>query len=224
MPFAVVPPDEAKFSVNRRNGSVTRIAIIHYSSTGKNYRVARAVEAGALKAGAQKRLRKVRELAPPEAIDRNPAWRAHPKATADVPEATLDDLEWADGYVFGTPTRFGGPAAQLKQFLDTAGGLWAKGTLADKPAAAFTSASNDHGGQESTLLALYNVMYHWGAIIVPAGYTDPRFATAGGNPYGVSFTDPRKGELSEGVLSAASALGERLTRFASALRALRGLE
>ncbi|MDB5448790.1 MAG: Trp repressor binding protein, partial [Phenylobacterium sp.] len=151
----------------------------------------------------------------------NPKWRAHADFVRDVPEASLDDLEWADGYVFGSPTRFGGPAAQLKQFLDTTGGLWARGVLADKPAAAFTSASNEHGGQESTLLALYNVLYHWGALIVPMGYTSPLVSAAGGNPYGVSFTDPRDAPMGAAQLEAARYLGRRVTRFARVIAANR---
>jgi NAD(P)H dehydrogenase (quinone) len=103
-----------------------------------------------------------------------------------VPLASLDDLRWADGYAFGTPTRFGNVASQLKQFLDTATPVWLEGALADKPMTAFTSAINRHGGNESTLLALYNTAHHWGAIAVPPGYTDHAFTAAGGNPYGVS--------------------------------------
>jgi NAD(P)H dehydrogenase (quinone) len=90
----------------------------------------------------------VRELASAETIAAKPAWQEHLEATRDVPEATPEDMEWADGYVFGTPTRFGLPAAQLKQFIDTTGPLWAGGKLHDKAAAAFTGAGNPHGGQE----------------------------------------------------------------------------
>ena len=92
--------------------------------------------------------------------------------------------------IFGTPARFGNPAAQLKSFIDTAGPLWQQGTLADKVFSAFTSASTAHGGQESTLLALGNVFYHWGGIIVPPGYTDP-IQYQSGNPYGTSHTSGR---------------------------------
>jgi NAD(P)H dehydrogenase (quinone) len=163
-----------------------RIAVIYYSSTGNVHELAVALAAGAEEAGAQVRLRRVAELAPPEAIDRNPEWRAHADATADLPVATLDDLAWADGFAFGTPTRFGNVASQLKQFIDTTGSLWAQGQLADKPSTAFTSAANAHGGNESTLLALYNTMYHWGTVIVPPGYTDDVVDAAGGNPYGTA--------------------------------------
>jgi len=156
----------------------------------------------------------VRELAGPEAIAAKPAWQAHLDATRNVPEATPADIEWCDGYVFGSPTRFGLPAAQLKQFIDTLGPLWAQGKLQDKAAGAFTGAGNLHGGQESTLLALHNMFYHWGSIIVPVGYTDLSVKAAGGNPYGTSFNDGRGEPLPELVLAAACHQGARIARFA----------
>lgn len=201
---------------------MTKVVIIYYSSTGYTHRIAEAVAEGARSAGAEVRLRKVRELAPPEAIAARAEWKAHVDATRNVEEATLDDLVWADGMVFGSPTRFGLPAAQLKQFLDTTGSLWAQGKLQDKPVGAFTGAGNVHGGQETTLVALNNVFYHWGSIIVPTGYTDKRVAAAGGNPYGVSFTGgPGKGDLPPEKLAVARFQGERITRFATVLAAAR---
>src|SRR5689334_22326212 len=104
---------------------MTRIAVIYYSATGNVHALAESVAKGARQAGAEVRLRRVRELAPDHAIDANPAWRAHHDVTKHQVEfATLDDLEWADGYAFGTPTRYGNVSAQLKQFLDERGGLW----------------------------------------------------------------------------------------------------
>jgi NAD(P)H dehydrogenase (quinone) len=200
---------------------MANVTIVYYSSTGHTWQIARAVEQGARAAGAETRLRKVRELAGVEAIATKPAWKEHLEATRDVPEATLDDLDWADGFVFGTPTRFGLPTAQLKQFIDTLGPLWAQGKLQDKAAAAFTGAGNVHGGQEATLLALHNVFYHWGSIIVPVGYTDKLLYAAGGNPYGVSFTDGRGKGLPEEKLAAARFQGQRVSRFASLLAAAR---
>ncbi len=87
--------------------------------------------------------------------------------------------------LFGTPTRFGTPASQLKAFIDTTGPLWEQGKLADKVYTALTASATRHGGQEATLLALSNVFYHWGGIIVPPGYTDP-IQFQSGNPYGTS--------------------------------------
>lgn len=194
---------------------MTRVAIIYYSSTGNVHRLAEAVEEGAGGAGAEVRLRRVEELAPEEAIARNPDWAAHRDATRHVETATLDDLEWADAFVFGTPTRFGNVSSQLKQFMDSAGPLWAEGRLAGKIASGFTSSQNPHGGQESTLLALYATMYHWGAIVVAPGYTDPRVFASGGNPYGASSTQaPGAAEL-----DGARHLGERVASVAARLAA-----
>ena len=201
---------------------MTKIAVIYYSSTGNAFKIAQSIDAGAQSAGAEVRLRKVRELAPDEAIASNKGWAQHRVATQHVAEAELADLEWADGFAFGTPTRFGAMSAQLKQFLDTSGGLWMKGLLADKAATAFVGASYPHGGQETTLMTIYNMMYHWGAIIVPPGYTDPVVGKAGGNPYGTSYTDPRGGELPAEVLAAAHYQGVRLARYAAVLAANRG--
>jgi NAD(P)H dehydrogenase (quinone) len=196
---------------------MANVTIVCYSSTGNTWAIAQAVEEGAREAGAQTRLRKVRELAAPEAIAGKPAWGAHLEAIKDVPEAMLDDLDWADGFVFGTPTRFGLPSAQLKQFMDTLGPLWAQSKLQDKAAAAFTGAGNAHGGQEATLLALHNAFYHWGSIIVPMGYTDKLLYAAGGNPYGVSFSDPRGQPMPPEKLAAARYQGARVARFAALL-------
>ncbi len=199
---------------------MANVTIVYYSSTGNTYSIAQAIEAGAQEGGAQTRLRKVHELAGPEAIASKPAWGAHLEATKDVPEATLADLEWADGYVFGSPTRFGLPAAQLKQFIDTVGPLWATGKLQDKAAAAFTGAGNTHGGQETTLLAIHNMFYHWGSVIVPPGYTDASVKAAGGNPYGTSFN--AGATVSPEALAAARYQGRRVAKFAAMLAAARG--
>jgi NAD(P)H dehydrogenase (quinone) len=161
------------------------VAVIYYSATGSVYRLALAAAEAGDKAGGEVRLRKVRELAPDEAIMSNEGWSAHVAETQNVPEATLDDVGWADVVLFGSPTRFGLPAAQLKQFLDTLGPLWAQGKLANKIYSAFTSAGTAHGGQESTILAMANTFYHFGGIIVPPGYVDAvQFQS--GNPYGTS--------------------------------------
>ncbi|MER7000399.1 NAD(P)H:quinone oxidoreductase [Streptomyces sp. NPDC000410] len=196
----------------------SKVAVIYYSSTGNVHHLAKAVAEGAEKAGAEVRLRRVPELAPDAAIDANPAWREHVEATKDVEIATLDDLAWADAYALGSPTRFGNIAAQLKQFLDTTGGLWQQGTMADKPATGFTSAHNAHGGNESTLLALYNTLHHWGSIIVSPGFTSPVVYGAGGNPYGTSHAGGT-GAPTDETLEAARYQGERLATITARLRA-----
>jgi NAD(P)H dehydrogenase (quinone) len=192
------------------------ISVIYYSATGNVHALASALAEGAREAGAEVRLRRVHELAPAEAIDSNPAWRAHANEVADLEEATHDDLRWADAYAFGTPTRYGNVSSQLKQFIDTTAPLWAAGELADKPVTGFTSAINQHGGNESTLLALYNIMYHWGAIVVPPGYTDRAFTEAGGNPYGTSHHSA-SGPPTEAARTAARRQGQRLVRVAHLL-------
>lgn len=193
------------------------VAIIYYSATGTVHALAQAAADGAEKAGAQVRLRKVAELAPPEAINAHPAWAKHRQATADIPEASLDDLAWADAVLFGTPTRFGTPASQLKQFIDTTGPLWRQGGLANKVYSAFTSSGTAHGGQESTILALGNVFYHWGGIIVPPGYTDP-IQQRSGNPYGTSHR-AADGPPTEVALEAARYQARRAVDITAALKA-----
>jgi NAD(P)H dehydrogenase (quinone) len=191
-----------------------KVAVIYYSATGTVHALAQAVTEGAASAGAGVRLRRVAELAPDSAIDQNPLWRRHADAATSIVQASVEDLAWADAFAFGTPTRFGAPAAQLKQFIDQAGGLWQEGGLADKPVTAFTSAFNRHGGSEATILSLSNVFYHWGALIVPPGYTDPVVYAAGGNPYGASATGPQTGDGPDATaLEAARYQGRRLAQI-----------
>jgi len=163
----------------------TKLAIIYYSATGTIDTMARRLAATAEAEGAEVRLRHVAEIAPREAIESNDAWKAHVEAVAGEPEATADDIVWADAVLFGTPTRFGNVASQLKQFLDTLSGPWSQGQLADKAYAGFTSSQTAHGGQETTLLALYNSVHHFGGVVVSPGYTDG-LKFVDGNPYGVS--------------------------------------
>lgn len=205
-------------AVAGKGGSMAKIVVIYYSATGNVHALADAVQQGAREAGAETRLRRVPELAPDTAIDQNPAWRAHVDATKEmVQEAALEDLEWADAYAFGSPTRYGNMSAQLKQFMDQTGGLWAQGKLA-KPATSFTSTMNMHGGQESTILSLNNVMYHWGCIIVPPGYTDQTVFAAGGNPYGTSWASGQQGDRpNEAALAAARYQGRRLAEITAKL-------
>lgn len=168
--------------------SNVKIAVIYYSATGTNYQMALEADQAARGLGAEVRLRRVAELAPKEAIQSQEAWKAHVEATQHIAVATLDDLDWADGYIFSTPTRFGNVSSQMKQFFDTAGPLWGQGKLANKTVTAMSSAGNPHGGQEATILSIYTTMYHWGAIVVAPGYTDQAIYGAGGNPYGTSAT------------------------------------
>lgn len=166
-----------------------KLAIVYYSSTGTNYQLAQWAEKAAKQNGVKEvKVLKVKETAPQEAISENKDWQAHIEATKNVPEVSLDDLEWADAIIFSAPTRYGDLPSQLSAFIDTTGGLWFTGKLANKVVSGMTSAQNIHGGQETTLLSLYKTMYHWGAIVVTPSYTDESIFGAGGNPYGVSVS------------------------------------
>lgn len=192
-----------------------KLAIVYYTMSGSNDQLARWAKEAGIEAGAQVRMVKVPELALQEVIEANPAWKATVEATKEVPIASLEDLEWADAIIFSTPTRFGVMAAQMKQFLDTTGGLWAEGKTVNKVVSAMSSAMNPHGGQEATILSLYTMMYHWGAIVVAPGYTDPVIYGAGGNPYGTSVSVNQDGQMVEDVEAAVKHQTRRTLDIAS---------
>ena len=199
--------------------NTVKVAVIYYSATGSVHAMAERAAAAAEKTGAEVRLRRVTELAPAEAIASNPAWAAHAVATEGIEIATGDDIDWADVVLFGSPTRYGNIAAQLKQYLDTLGGLWSQGKLANKVYAGFTASGTKHGGQETTLLALYNSIYHFGGFIVPPGYTDPAVKFNDGNPYGVSFVSGQGDiPLGDEEFAALDHLAERTVWAAAAFK------
>ncbi len=197
-----------------------KLSVIYYSSTGNVDAMARRTAQAAEKAGAEVRLRHVEELAPAEAIDSQPAWREHVDEISDEPRATAEDVTWADGVIFGTPTRYGNVSAQLKQFIDSLGPQWQAGELADKAYAGFTSSATAHGGQESTLLSLYNVIYHWGGVVTAPGYTDG-LKFVDGNPYGVGHVSGGAGDIPLGdtETDALDHMAERVVSIAGKLAA-----
>jgi NAD(P)H dehydrogenase (quinone) len=195
-----------------------KISVIYYSSTGTIAEIAAHIAKVAESEGAEVRLRRAAELAPDAAIDSNPAWRENVDATRHIPEVTADDVVWADGVIFGTPTRYGNVATQLKQFIDTLGGQWQQGLLADKAYSGFVSSATKHGGQESTLLALYNTIHHFGGLIVSPGYTQSsKFVD--GNPYGTSHVDAQ-GQLpvDDDTRTPAEVQARRVVKVAKALQ------
>jgi NAD(P)H dehydrogenase (quinone) len=165
-----------------------KLTVVYYSTYGTNHQMAAVAAEAAREAGAEVRLRRVRETAPADVVKAQEAWSAQAERSADVPEASPEDLVWADAYFFSSPTRYGGAASQMRAFIDTLGPIWQEGKLADKMVTAMTSAQNTHGGQETTLQTLYYTFMHWGAIVVTPGYTDKSVFASGGNPYGVSVT------------------------------------
>ncbi len=187
-----------------------KIAVIYYSTYGTNHAIAEAASSAAEEPRAEVRLRKVRETAPAEVVNGQDAWKAQAEKTAHVEEARPEDMEWADGYFFSGPTRFGVVASQMRAFIDTLGPLWLKGALSNKTFTATSSAQNPHGGQEATILSLYTTAMHWGAILVPPGYTDQSIYDAGGNPYGYSA---RAGGFDEQGKAAVAHQARRLVEF-----------
>ncbi|MEJ7708013.1 MAG: NAD(P)H:quinone oxidoreductase [Nocardioidaceae bacterium] len=198
---------------------MARITVVYYSATGNVHGLAEALAEGAESVGAEVRLRRVQETAPDAAIASNDAWQSYVTEVAPTVEVvSLEDLQWADGFGFGAPTRFGNPAGQLRNFLDTTGGLWHQGVLDGKAVTSFTSASTYHGGLESTILALNNTFYHWGAVIVPVGYADAELGDSG-TPYGASIVGNGDLESVKRGHQAARVQGARLAKVAAKLAA-----
>ncbi|MEU6402551.1 NAD(P)H:quinone oxidoreductase [Streptomyces sp. NPDC046985] len=197
--------------------TAVRVAVVYYSATGHVADIAREIADSSEKAGAEVRLRRVAELAPQDVVASQPAWAAHAAATACIPLAAVEDVVWADAVLLGSPTRFGNIAAQLKQFLDTLGGAWKRGELADKIYSGFTSTGSPHGGNESTLLALMQSFHHFGGIVVAPGFTHPdKFVD--GNPYGTAHHDAGGAvPVGDVTRNAARVQAERVVRLARAL-------
>ena len=165
-----------------------KLAILFYSTYGTNHAMAEIAAEAARAAGAEVRLLRIAETAPEAVVNSQDGWKAAAEKASSLPVATPEDMEWANAYLFSAPTRFGSAPSQLRAFIDTLGGQWFTGKLANKAISAMTSAQNVHGGQEATILGLYTTFLHWGSIIVAPGFTDASIFAAGGNPYGYSHT------------------------------------
>jgi NAD(P)H dehydrogenase (quinone) len=198
------------------------ILIPFYSRNGTTEKLALAVAEGARAAGAEVRLRRVTDIVSGEIMAKVPGWRENSeRMTKEYGIPNEGDAEWADGIIFGTPTRFGNSSAELKAFIDSLGGLWFQGKLNGKAGSAFCSTSTTHGGNESTLISLYNPMCHLGLILVPLGYADPVLFQAG-TPYGASSVSGQNSTPpTELDLTVARFQGRRVTEVATALRNIR---
>lgn len=164
---------------------MTKVLVLYYSSYGHIEQMAQAVAEGARAAGAEVVVKRVPELVPAEV-----AKKAGFKLDQPAPVATVEELADYDAIIFGTPTRFGNMTAQMRNFLDQTGGLWAKGALIGKVGSVFTSSATQHGGQESTILTFIPTLMHHGMVVVGLPYS---FAgqsgldeIKGGSPYGAS--------------------------------------
>ena len=200
-----------------------KILVVFYSRDGSVEALAKAIGEGAREAGAEVRLRRVPDIVPAAVMEKVPGWEQRSKRMlAEYGAPTPADAEWADGILFGTPTRFGNVSAELKAFIDSLGGLWFQGKLNGKAAGAFTSTAGPHGGNEATVISLFIPMAHLGFIIVPNGYTHEKLVQGHGTPYGSSSTSgqnsapPTKDEL-----EVAKHQGARVTKVAAALKAAR---
>ncbi len=200
-----------------------RILVVFYSRDGSVEALAKAVTEGAREAGAEVRLRRVPDIVPPEVMAKVPGWEERSKRMlADYGAPKPEDAEWADGIIFGTPTRFGNTSAELKAFIDSLGGLWIQGKLNGKAAGAFTSTGGPHGGNEATVVSLYIPMAHLGFIIVPNGYTHEKLLQGHGTPYGSSsVSGQNSAPPTADDLEVARHQGARVTKVAVALKAAR---
>jgi len=194
------------------------VLIVFYSRNSSTEMLAKAVAEGALEAGAEVRMRRVREVVDPDVMRQAPGWLENAtEMNAKYEAPTEADAEWADAIVFGTPTRFGSISAELKAYIDGLGGLWFAGKLNGKVGSVFGSTSSRHGGNEATLLATYAPMAHLGLIIVPLGYADAAMFKAG-TPYGATHVSQRDAvKPDDDHLAVARFQGRRVTTVARAL-------
>ena len=200
-----------------------KVLIVYYSLYGHVARMAQAVAEGAKGvSGAEVVVRRVPETLPPEVIEKMGAAEAQ-KSLSQVPVCTLDELASADAVIFGTPTRFGMMCGQMRQFLDSTGQLWMKGSLVGKVGSVFTCTGTQHGGQESTVLSFHVTLLHQGMIVVGLPYS---FAgqsimseITGGSPYGAGTIAGGKGDRmpSENELAGARYQGKHVAAIAAKL-------
>ncbi|UCG05358.1 MAG: NAD(P)H:quinone oxidoreductase [Desulfobacterales bacterium] len=200
-----------------------KVLVVFYSTYGHIYKMAEAVAEGVKRAaGAEVELRRVPETLPSEVLEKMGAVDAQ-KAFLHVPVCSVDELAEADAIIFGTPTRFGNMCAQMRQFLDATGQLWANGSLVGKVGSVFTSSNTQHGGQESTILTFHVTLLHHGFVVVGLPYAfqgQMRMdEITGGSPYGASTIAGGDGSRmpSENELEAARFQGKYVAEIASRL-------
>jgi len=202
----------------------TNIQIVFYSMYGHIYTMAEAVAEGVNSVdGCSAELLQVPELMPDEVLEKYGA-RAARAVFAHVPTATVDHLAEADAVIFGTPTRFGNMAAQMRNFLDQTGKLWMQGSLVGKVGSVFASTGTQHGGQETTITSFHSTLLHQGMIIVGVPYAEPRLTImteiSGGTPYGATTLAGSDGSRrpSENELAIARYQGSHVAKIAARLK------
>ena len=202
----------------------TKLQVVFYSMYGHVYRMAEAIAEGARSVeGCEVQLLQVPELMPEEVLEQYGAKMAR-AAFAHIPLATPAQLAEADGIIFGTPTRFGNMAAQMRNFLDQTGGLWAKGALVGKVGSVFASTGTQHGGQETTITSFHSTLFHHGMVVVGVPYTEQRLVNmteiTGGTPYGATTLAAADGsrQPSENELAIARFQGAHVAAIAKKLK------
>ncbi|MBX9812478.1 MAG: NAD(P)H:quinone oxidoreductase [Burkholderiales bacterium] len=206
----------------------TKIQVVFYSMYGHIYKMAEEIAAGAREVkDAEVTLYQVPELAPDDVLEKSGA-KAARAAFAKIPVAQPEQLADADAIIFGTPTRFGNMAAQMRNFLDQTGGLWMKGALIGKVGSVFTSTASQHGGQETTITSFHSTLLHQGMIIVGVPYSEQRLLKmddiTGGTPYGATTITAGDGsrQPSANELAIARFQGKHVATIASQLKHGRG--
>ncbi len=199
---------------------MARVLVLYYSTYGHIETMASAVAEGVRSAGAEAIVKRVPELMSDEV-----ARAAGAKLDQAAPIASPNELADYDAIIFGTPTRFGNMAAQMRNFLDQTGGLWANGALIGKVGSVFTSAATQHGGQESTILSFHTTLFHHGMVVVGLPYS---FAgqmgvdeVKGGSPYGATTIAAGDGSRAPSAieLEGARFQGKHVAEIAKKLRA-----
>ncbi len=200
-----------------------KVQVIFYSMYGHVYRMAEAVVEGAKQVpGAEVSLYQVAELIPDDVLEKYGA-KAAKASFAKIPVAKVEQLPEAHAIIFGTPTRFGNMAAQMRNFLDQTGPLWMKGALIGKVGSVFASTGTQHGGQETTITSFHSTLLHHGMIIVGVPYSEPGLTNmseiSGGTPYGATTLAGADGarQPSENELKIARYQGKHVAEIASKL-------
>jgi NAD(P)H dehydrogenase (quinone) len=197
---------------------MAKVLVLYYSSWGHIEQMAKAAAEGAKAAGADVTIKRVPELVPDDV-----AKSYHYKLEQEAPIASPNELADYDAIIFGTPTRFGNMAAQMKNFLDQTGGLWAEGKLVGKVGSVFTASATQHGGQESTILSFHTVLLHQGMVVVGLPYSFQGQMGVdeikGGSPYGASTIAAGDGsrQPSQVELDGARYQGEHVAKIAAKL-------
>ncbi len=200
-----------------------KVYVVFYSMYGHVWKMAEAVAAGAQEVtGAAVKIFRVPETIPADVLEKHGAAAAQ-KAFAHIPIIKPEQLTEADAIIFGTPTRFGNMAAQMRNFLDQTGPIWLKGGLIGKVGSVFASTASQHGGQETTLTSFHTTLLHHGMIIVGVPYSEARLLAmdqiSGGTPYGATTLAGARGDRqpSENELAIARFQGRHVAQITAKL-------